>query len=77
MVKKRKKEFKHPGPGRAIYPWGKWLTITGRVKTLTWGVDFNCRVDTMATQVRIAAYKRGLKMSIQTHSTHLVIKVIE
>ena len=75
MAIDRKKKFKHPGPGRAIYPWDKWLLPNGRSKTLHRGVDFSCRVDTMATQVRIAAYKRGVKVSIETHPTFIVFVV--
>ena len=75
MVKRSKKKFKHPGPGLAIYPWDKWLGC--KRKTLYSGQHFSCRVDTMATQVRIAAYKRGMKVSIKTHNDHLVIKGVK
>jgi hypothetical protein len=56
------------------YPWDQWLS-RGKV-TLVAGKDFNGRADTMAQQVRAAASKRGLSISVTISQDNSTLTVV-
>jgi len=57
------------------YPWDKWLGY--KQLTLVKGRHFDCRPYSMGVQVRTAAAKRGIKVSIKIHGSVLTITILQ
>lgn len=54
----RKQIKHHPG-----YPWDKWFSR--KTFTVVRGVDYDCAVHGMASQIRTRASLRGLRVSLE------------
>jgi hypothetical protein len=59
--------------GIVRYPWDKWLGKK-QAYTLQRGRDFNCKVHGMAAQLRNAASKRGMSVSIAIEGDSLTVQ---
>lgn len=57
-----------------LYPWTKWFTF--QEFTLVKGVDYVCSQSAIAQQVRNAANKRGLRVSLEERDRSLTVRVI-
>ena len=60
------------------HPWNKWFSQGARALkgtfTLKQGKDFRCEPHSMAQQVRTAASKRGLKVSLSLRDKTLKVE---
>lgn len=55
------------------YPWDKWL-VPGKKITLHRGKDFDVSVHGMAVNIRVAARRMGLKVSVYLDETKLEVR---
>jgi len=63
---KSKQAAKQVKPSTVRYPWDSWFTkCTFRSHKLTKGKDFQCQTHSMAVQIRNAAKKRNLGISVK------------
>lgn len=58
-------DYKFVRNGRpSQYPWDEWLD--GKTRKIVHGEDFECKVESMASQVRNTANERGLSTSLRS-----------
>lgn len=62
-------------PAEPKYPWDDWLLSGNRI-SLKKGLHFKCQLHGMAQQIRNAARKRGLKVSLQLASPHIHVEIV-
>ena len=62
-----------PIPSQPRYPWDKWFAR--RRTVLRFGEDFRCQFHSMGIQIRAAAIKRGLHVSVFTDPGQITILV--
>lgn len=60
---------------KSRYPWKKWFAKEGTV-TLQQGKHFDCLVHSMAQQIRNAAYRHGVQVSLVLEEKKIGLNVI-
>ena len=60
---------------RPMYDWQRWFRR--RKFILKRGVDYRCQTSSMVQQIRNAAYKRGLSVSLEEDNGALTVTVLK
>lgn len=58
-----------------LYQWSEWFA-KARV-TLRRGVDYSCPQSTMVQQIRSAASRRKIKVTVDDRDTEIVVEVVK
>lgn len=59
--------------GGSIYPWKKWFKK--RKFTVEEGADYECMTHSMAQQIRNAAYRHRVHVSLTLHHNSIDVEV--
>lgn len=61
-------------PAESKYPWDDWLSSP--TVSLKKRLHFHCQIHGMAQQIRNAARKRGLRVSLEIADPHIHVRVV-
>lgn len=61
-------------PAESKYPWDEWFSSA--TVSLKKGMHFRCQVHGMAQQIRNAARRRGLRVSLEIAAPHIHVRVV-
>lgn len=56
--------------GRPVYPWNRWFAKNRRRFTAWRSDDYTCSSAMMVRSIRNEASKRGVSVSVKTHTAH-------
>ncbi len=59
------------------YPWDKWFAGTHFKLQRGKGKDYQCQTHSMVAQIRGAAAKRGVSVSIEVSESTIIVTLVE
>jgi hypothetical protein len=72
-MKKLRRGAPHKPGRKPLYPWVSWFGKKGDTTLIEHGVDFETEIPTMEVIVRRKASQMGLKISVYTEPTGLIL----